>query len=115
MRSLGRLRVSLLPLLVLSTGTVGNCDLSTDASTGELHLTGTVHFLEAENGCWLVESDNGRRYELRPDQAPERIFRDGARVRLMVVPSASATGVCRSATPVDVNRVLSVQSTLARL
>jgi hypothetical protein len=62
-----------------------------------------------------VEADNGRRYELRPSQAPERVFQEGARVRLMVVPSASATGVCRSATPVDVNRVLSVQSTLARL
>ena len=104
-----RLRVSILPvLLVLSSGTVSNCDLSTDAGTGELHLSGTVRFLEAEHGCWQLETDEGRRYELRGDQAPERVLRDGARVRLMARPSANSSGVCPSAVPVEVNRVLSV-------
>ena len=30
-------RVTLLPLLLLATGTVSRCELSTDSSTGELH------------------------------------------------------------------------------
>ena len=68
-----RLRVSLLPLLlVLSSGTVSRCDLSTEGGTGELHLSGTVGFSKSERGCWRLETDEGRRYELRPDQAPAR-------------------------------------------
>ena len=102
------LRISLVPLLLVSSGTVSNCNLTTDAGSGELHLSGTVHFLEADNGCWALETDDGHRYELRSGQAPERVLRDGARVRVMVRPSADSTGLCPSATPVDVDRVLSV-------
>ena len=102
------LRVSLLPLLLVSSGTVSNCSFTTDAGSGELHLSGTVRLLEAENGCWQLETDDGHRYELRPDQAPERVLQNGAYVRMMVRPSADSRRVCRSARPVDVDRVLSV-------
>ena len=103
-------RVTLLPLLLLATGTVSRCELSTDSSTGELHLAGTVRFLESEGGCWRLESDDGRRYELDPAQAPPAVLRDGARVRLLAQPSEDPRGVCRSAMPVDVRRVESVEA-----
>jgi len=102
-------RASLLPLLLLASGTVSRCQLSTDAGTGELHLSGTVRFLESEGGCWQLEADDGRRYELYPDQAPAAVLRDGARVRLLARPSEQPARACRSAMPVDVRRVESVE------
>lgn len=102
-------RASLLPLLLLASGSISRCRLSTDSSTGALHLSGTVRFLESERGCWLLESEDGRRYELHPEQAPASVLRDGARVRLLAQPSEAPEPACRSAMPVDVRRVESVE------
>mgnify|MGYP006181142977 CR=1 FL=1 len=52
---------------------------------------------------------DGRRYELRPGQAPAVVLRDGASVRLVARPSEEPAGVCRAAMPVDVRRVESVE------
>jgi hypothetical protein len=103
-----RVRISLLPLLVLASGTASRCDLSTDAGTGEFHLSGTIHFLEAEGNCWRLDTDDGHRYELDADQAPASVLQDGARVLLVATPSEGGSGVCQSAVPVEVRRVLSV-------
>jgi hypothetical protein len=102
-------RASLLPLLLLASGTASRCELSTDSSTGELRIVGTVRFVESESGCWQVETDDGRRYELHPDQAPASVLRDGARVLLTVQPTGEPARACRSATPVDVRQVMSVE------
>ena len=102
------LRVSLLPLLILAGGSVSRCDLSTDAGTGEFHLSGTVHFDEAEGGCWRLETETGRRYELHAGQAPAEVLQDGARIRVTVEPSREEGERCRGAVPVDVRTVLSV-------
>jgi hypothetical protein len=109
MSGLARTRVSLLPLLLLASGTVSRCELSTDAGTGELHISGRIRFLESEGGCWRLEGEDGRRYELHPDQAPAAILQDGARVRVVALPSEDSAGVCQSAMPVDVRRVESVE------
>jgi hypothetical protein len=103
-------RASLLPLLLLASGTASRCEFSTDAGTGELRIVGTVRFLELESGCWQVETDDGRRFELHPDQAPASVFRDGARVLLTVHPTGEAARACGSAMPVDVREVLSVEA-----
>nr|MBA3555928.1 hypothetical protein [Gemmatimonadales bacterium] len=78
--------LSLLPLMFLATGTASRCELSTDAGTGELHIRGTVNFLEAGSGsgCWQIVATDGGRYELWPEQAPASVLRDGARVALVV-------------------------------
>ena len=101
-------RASLLPLLLLASGTASRCELSTDAGTGELHLRGTVRFIEAESGCWQLETDDGRRYELHPEQAPAAVLHDGARVHLIVHPGGGRPRACRSAVPVEVRRVVSM-------
>ncbi|HUF36667.1 MAG TPA: hypothetical protein VMN37_12000 [Gemmatimonadales bacterium] len=102
-------RTSLLPLLLVASGSVSRCELATESATGELRLRGTVRFLESEGGCWRLEAGDGRRYELRPGQAPPAVLRDGARVRLVARPSEGPAGVCRAAMPVDVRRVESVE------
>jgi hypothetical protein len=100
---------SLVPVLLLLSGTGSRCELSTASGTGELRLTGTVHFLQAEHGCWQLEAVNGYRYELRPEQAPASLLRDGARVSLVGQPAERSGTGCEVGLPLDVRRVVSVE------
>jgi len=102
------LRASFLPLLLLATGSTSRCEFSTDAGTGELHIRGTVHFLEVEGGCWQVVATDGGRYELQSGQAPASVLRDGARVALDVSLSEDRVSNCQVGTPIEVRRVLEV-------
>ena len=102
------LRLLLLPLL-LGVSNTSRCELSTESATFELRISGTIHFLQIEGGCWQLEGDNGRRYELQPGQAPSSVFRDGARVSLVGQPDAKWTSVCQVGMPLDVRRVVSVE------
>ena len=101
---------SLLPLVLFSaTGTTNSCRLSTESGTGELHINGTVHFLQVENGCWQLEARSGRHYELQPEQAPGSLLRDGAKVSVVgQLAEGSETG-CMVGMPIDVRRVVSVE------
>lgn len=103
------LRASLVPLLMLASGTTNRCQLSTESGTGELHISGTVHFLQVENGCWQLEAENGRRYELQPEQAPASVLRDGARVSVVGQPAERSETGCRVGMPIDVRRVVLVE------
>ena len=102
------LRGSLLPLLLVVGGSTSRCELSTDSGTGELHIEGTVNFLE-RGGCWQVVATDGGRYELDGDQAPDSVLRDGARVSLVVYVNERRGRRCRVGTPVDVWRVVEVR------
>jgi len=108
--SAGRaLHGSLLPLVLLASGTGNRCSLSTDSGTGELHLSGTVHFLEEEDGCWQLLASNGYRYELQPEQAPASLLRDGVRASVVGQPAEDSATGCQVGLPIDVRRVLSVE------
>jgi hypothetical protein len=103
------LHASLIPLLLLASGTVDRCRFSTDSGTGELRISGTVHFLRVQNGCWQLETETGRHYELQPDQAPASLLRDGARISVIGQPAEGSETGCRVGMPLDVRRVLSVE------
>jgi hypothetical protein len=103
------LRASLLPLLLLTGGTTTTCALSTDSSTGELHIVARVRFLETGGGCWRLETTDGRHYEIDADQAPVSVLRDGAEVALVVYVRETHAGECRVGTPVDIWRVVRVE------
>jgi hypothetical protein len=102
------LRAWLLPLFLFATGTTNRCRLSTDSGTGELHISGTVHFLRVEHGCWQLETESGRHYELQPEQAPASLLRDGARVSVVGQPAEGSETGCQVGMPIDVRRVVSV-------
>ena len=94
-----------LPLAV--SPTTSTCQLSTDASTGELRVViGTVERVDVEGGCWRLRGDDGSRYELRPSQAPGDLLRDGLRVRVELRPRDDLASVCQVGPPADVERVL---------
>lgn len=102
------LDASLVALVTLGAGT-DRCRISTESGTGELRISGTVHFLLVESGCWQLAAENGRHYELQPDQAPASLLQDGARVSVVGQPAeGSATG-CEVGMPIDVRRVLSLE------
>ncbi len=102
------LRASFLPLLLLTGGQTTTCALSTDSSTGELHIVGVVRFQETGGGCWVVAASNGQDYELDAGQAPASVLRDGAQVALVVYVRDAHSAGCRAGTPVDVWRVVEV-------
>ena len=103
------LHASLFPFLLVAAGTTNRCELSTDSGTGELHISGTVHFLQIENGCWQLEAENGRRYELQPEQASASLLRDGAKVSVVGQPAEGSDSGCQVGMPLDVRKVVSVE------
>jgi hypothetical protein len=109
MRGRRPLYASLAPLLLLTSINPSRCRISTDSETGELRVSGTVHFLRVESGCWQLAATNGSRYELRPEQAPASLFRDEARVTVVgQLADLSETG-CQVGLPLDVRRVVSME------
>jgi hypothetical protein len=102
------LRVSFLPLLMLTGGQTTTCALSTDSSTGELHIIGIVRYMETQGGCWQVAANDGRQYELDAHQAPSSVLHDGAQVALVVYVRHSHSSGCQVGTPVEVWRVVEV-------
>ncbi len=110
MRRAHLLRCSVLPMLLLATGTTNRCRLATESGTGELHISGTVHFLQAERGCWQLEADGGQRYELWQEQAPAGLLRDGARASVVGEGAEGWDTGCRVGMPLAVRRVVSVEA-----
>jgi hypothetical protein len=103
------LHASLAPLLLVTSANASRCRLSTDSETGELRVSGTVHFLRVENGCWQLEAASDRRYELLPGQAPASLFRDGATVTVVGQPAEGSETGCQVGMPLDVRRVVSLE------
>lgn len=103
------LRLSLLPLLLLASTGVDRCEFSTAPGTFALRISGTIHFLEVEGGCWQLEAADGRRFELRASELPEAARRDGARVTLLGTPRDDVASVCQVGTFLEVERVVRVE------
>lgn len=100
---------SLVPLVLLASGPATRCELSTDGGTGELHIRGTVRFLEVAGGCWQLDAGGGARYELLPEQAPDSLLRQGASVALVGrLVESSETG-CSVGLPIAVRRIVSFE------
>jgi hypothetical protein len=102
------LRATYLPLLLLTGGQTTTCAISTDSSTGELHIIGVVQYMETDGGCWQVAASDGQTYELDADQAPASVLHDGMQVALVVYVRETHSTGCRVGTPVDVWRVVEV-------
>jgi hypothetical protein len=103
------LRGSLLPLLLLGTGSTNRCRLPTESGTGELRVSGTVHFIRAERGCWQLQTEDGRRYELWSEQAPADLLRDGAEATVVGEPAEGWDTGCQVGMPLQVRRIVSIE------
>jgi hypothetical protein len=101
----------LAPLLLSVTGAASECNFATDSGSGtfEFRISGTVRYLESD-GCWQLQSDDGRRYELLPGQAPASLLRDGAKVLVTAETTGDPGTGCDVGQPLRVRRVMSVQA-----
>jgi hypothetical protein len=100
------LRLSLLPLLLAVSPSVSQCDISTAPGSGELRVSGTLHFLST-GGCWQLVAVDGSNYELRTADLPDGVRREGARVTL-VGTALDVAGVCDGGTVFAIDRVVYV-------
>lgn len=103
------LRLSLLPLLLLASTAGDRCEISTAPGSGALRISGTIHFLDIQGGCWQLEAADGRMFELRPAELSAPARREGARVTLVGTPRHDRTGVCQVGTIFEVERIVRVE------
>jgi hypothetical protein len=70
-------------------------------------LQGTLRFLDLEGGCWMLENDTGKRFQLVG--LPPSLLQNGVRLRLEVKKAERMMGKCQTGEFVRVLRVLQVQ------
>ncbi len=105
MSAASTVRASLFPLLLLAATSNYECSVNTAPGTGELRIFGTINFVAEEGGCWTVRGSDGRRYELRSEQVPEQLRRDGTRVTLIGIQRDDWASVCRVGTMLDLKQM----------
>jgi hypothetical protein len=103
------MRGALLALLAGAHATDFSCSTGAGFGPGGVEVTGFVLFIEIGDGCWQLRGDDGRNFELRPDQAPPAILVDGARVSVVVQVQEHLTSACQVGDVADVERVDSVK------
>jgi hypothetical protein len=101
----------LLAALALLDGTDFRCSTGSSllGPDGGIRVSGTVHFLVGEGGCWQLRAQNGARYELLPEQAPSSVLVDGAQVVIVVRVRTDIITACNVGNPVDVETVESIR------
>lgn len=110
--TLFRLAATLLAAFLLIHGTDFSCSAGSGvvAPDDGIRVTGVIHVLAVEGGCWQLEARDGTRYERRPEQAPGRVLVDGAEVVLVVRTRRDVVTTCMVGQVVDVERVESVRT-----
>ncbi|MDN4593076.1 hypothetical protein [Polycladomyces subterraneus] len=71
-------------------------------------LQGTLRYLDLEGGCWVLEDDTGKRFQLVG--LPPSLLQNGVRLRLEVKKAERMMGKCQTGEFVRVLRVLQVQA-----
>ncbi|PTM58450.1 hypothetical protein [Desmospora activa] len=79
------------------------------SQTGEepFVLSGTMRLLDIQGGCWVLETAEGKRFQL--DGTPEQLHtlrRDGARVTIYAVKAPDRYGTCMIGTWVKVIQIM---------
>ncbi len=61
----------------------------------ELTISGTIHHTTLEGGCWYLEGDGGKRYELTGDTGIVQPLRmDGQHVVVRAMPAKGMASIC---------------------
>ena len=101
---------SVVPLLLSVSGSTSQCVIVTDSSSGMVFISGTVVYVEKGDGCWRLDDDQGRSYELLPDQAPAALLHDGLRATVSGQPADASDTGCQVGLPLAVRRIVSTES-----
>lgn len=87
-----------LALLLTGCGLLGF-----DSDDGLIRGTGTIHFIHLEGGHFVLDGDDGTRYE--PMGLDESYRQDGLRVRYTVEPLKDVVSICQCGRIVEVVRI----------
>lgn len=71
----------------------------------EFRVSGTVSKSQVGMNCWRFTGEDGKGYELRPDQAPAEVLVDGHAATLILKKRADLMSSCMVGEIVDVVRV----------
>ncbi|MFD1408156.1 hypothetical protein ACFQ49_08325 [Kroppenstedtia eburnea] len=108
---MSKIRTGPAVLVLVWLMTVGLSQVDAGAEPSRMELTGTMHFLQIQGGCWVLEADRGGRYELVGDRAsllPLR--REGLRVTVVVEADPDLVGRCMVGRMVRLIRVIRTES-----
>lgn len=47
-----------------------------------MKISGTIRFVDINFGAWIIESDEGKKYEFDPESINEDLLEDGTRINL---------------------------------
>lgn len=94
------------PEETVSTPTRDSIMIDTPTSDSGFQVSGTVHRLAVEGGCWRFDAEDGRHFELTPSLAPAELLADGqaATLELRLRPDQMST--CQVAPLVEVMKVM---------
>jgi hypothetical protein len=76
--------------------------------TGSFVVAGTMRYVDVSGGCWQLEADDGRRYEVIGQNIGE-IKRDGAKVELEVIPGGNLASICQVGEIIEVVRIVNIK------
>lgn len=73
----------------------------------EITISGTMHHSELEGGCWYLQSDSVKRYELIGDSALIKQLRfEGEHVEVRATPAKGAASICMMGEIVHVSAIV---------
>lgn len=72
---------------------------------GQFEVTGTMHKIPVEQGCWQFTGDDGKKYELSGEGMKD-ILVEGARARILVRELSDRATICMTGKLVEVISIL---------
>ncbi|MEO8200719.1 MAG: hypothetical protein ABI679_09385 [Gemmatimonadota bacterium] len=61
----------------------------------DMRVSGTIHSVNIEGGCWRFDAANGTKYEILKSSAPSGLLEDGKQVTLTVKPRPELMSTCQ--------------------
>ena len=97
-------------LLLLVTAICAGCRTSSDVSVenpkdGSFVISGRMEFIDVETGCWVLVSDDGRRFEPSGENSGP-LWKQGLRVTVRLRPLKGVASVCQTGVIVVVDEIL---------
>ncbi|HMD13026.1 MAG TPA: hypothetical protein VKI62_00230 [Bacteroidota bacterium] len=86
---------------------VHSSSVTKDYGEGAYQISGTMHHINLEGGCWQFISDKNVSYELLGDHITE-LFHDGIGATLVVKDRPNIKSICMIGKPVEVLAVLNL-------
>ena len=100
------LRCSLLIISLLSTHCASS-EKSSEDSQGAYPLTGVIHYINIDSGCWQLRSEQNQLYELVGNDMA-RLLKNDDHVQLIVQSINDQSSLCTSGQLVEIIEIINI-------